>query len=141
MVLLIVNWHLELPQFLAVHQYYDSLNILVDWVLSSQDSSPLQGAGDWYFDILPKYLQSSLQLPNCSLTLIFTVLRKRDRRGPMKIPFKINDDIIISNNDKGNDVSNGSEDRSQVFSPLIKYHLIHHCLALLLSELCWNNNN
>ena len=25
----------------------------------------------------------------------------------MKIPFKINDDIIISNNDKDNDVSNG----------------------------------
>ena len=30
MVLLIVNWHLELPQFLAVHQYYDSLNIIID---------------------------------------------------------------------------------------------------------------
>ena len=45
----------------------------------------------------------------------------------MKIPFKINDDIIISNNDNGNDVSNGSADRSQVVSPLIKYHLIHHC--------------
>ena len=29
MVLLIVNWHLELPQFLAVHQYYDSLNIII----------------------------------------------------------------------------------------------------------------
>ena len=25
----------------------------------------------------------------------------------MKIPFEINDDIIISNNDKDNDVSNG----------------------------------
>ena len=47
----------------------------------------------------------------------------------MKIPFKINDDIIISNNDKGNDVSNGAEDRSQVLSPLIKYHLIHHCIG------------
>ena len=47
----------------------------------------------------------------------------------MKIPFKINDDIIISNNDNGNDVSNGSADRSQVVSPLIKYHLIHHCIG------------
>ena len=47
----------------------------------------------------------------------------------MGIPLEINDDIIISNNDKGNDVSNGTEDRSQVFSPLIKYHLIHHCIG------------
>ena len=52
----------------------------------------------------------------------------------MKIPFEINDDIIISNNDKGNDVSNGSEDRSQVFSPLIKYHLIHHSTFVVYSS-------
>ena len=39
MVLLIVNWHLELPQFLAVHQYYDSLNIIIDTLDSSQEGS------------------------------------------------------------------------------------------------------
>ena len=31
----------------------------------------------------------------------------RGYREDNKIPFKINDDIIISNNDKDNDVSNG----------------------------------
>ena len=175
MVLLIVNWHLELPQFLAVHQYYDSLNIIIDTLdtrlfgsqhwryntvvcpCSQLCLAPCQ-VSDWNFDILPKYLDENKKQVICStiqtpVILQLTAIEPHTShipshtstggrtRGLMKIPFKINDDIIISNNDKGNDVSNGSEDRSQVFSPLIKYHLIHHCLALLLSELCWNNNN
>ena len=31
----------------------------------------------------------------------------------MKIPVRINDDIIISNNDKDNDVSNGLDDKQE----------------------------
>ena len=37
----------------------------------------------------------------------------------------INDDIIIPNNDNGNDVSSGSQ--TEVRS--LKYHLIHHCIG------------